>query len=98
MHQDAYTPELQTTSHRTLNTSDSKSRQSAPTTPNLSNALFAKRVKSPRRMLLAKRALLVQDKDDILSQRKSAGQRYQSSACQCFGKPQVCSMCSSRLV
>ncbi|XP_060593688.1 cell division cycle 7-related protein kinase-like [Ruditapes philippinarum] len=74
--------------------SDSKTRQY---TPPVSNSLFARRVKSPRRMLLAKRALLAKDKeDDILSQRKSSSHRYQPTACQCYGKPQICSLCSAR--
>ncbi|XP_045188240.2 cell division cycle 7-related protein kinase-like [Mercenaria mercenaria] len=75
-------------------TSDFKSRQY---TPPVSNSLFARRVKSPRRMLLAKRVLLAKEKqDDILSQRKTSSHRYQPTACQCFGKPQICSLCTAR--
>lgn len=79
--------------------SDLKSQQYTPPTHNLTNAVFSKRVKSPRRLLLAKRALLAKEKqDDILSQRKSASHRYKPAACQCFGKPQICSLCSARFV
>ncbi|XP_052790147.1 cell division cycle 7-related protein kinase-like isoform X2 [Mya arenaria] len=75
---------------------DPKADQYTPPTPNLSNSVFVKRVKSPRRLLLAKRALMLQEKDDVLSQRKSGVRPYRPAQCQCFGKPQICSLCSSR--
>ena len=92
------TPESQsnTSFNKEMPSSDSKTRQY---TPPVSNSLFARRVKSPRRLLLAKRALLAKDKhDDVLSQRKSSSHRYQPTACQCYGKPQICSLCTARYI
>ncbi|KAH3796925.1 cell division cycle 7-related protein kinase-like [Dreissena polymorpha] len=87
------TPVTQMSQSKHSASSSSRSQQYTPPTPNLSNSVFAKRVKSPRRLLLAKRALLVKEgKDDILSQRKGA----QPVQCNCFGKPQICSVCSAR--
>ncbi|WAR31039.1 CDC7-like protein [Mya arenaria] len=61
---------------------DPKADQYTPPTPNLSNSVFVKRVKSPRRLLLAKRALMLQEKDDVLSQRKSGVRPYRPAQCQ----------------
>ena len=75
-----------------------KSREYTPPTPNLSNSVFSKRIKSPRRALLAKRALLIQKQEERYSQKKGSSLLVQPSpaACQCYEKPQICSLCSSR--
>ncbi|KAL4218644.1 Cell division control protein 7 [Mactra antiquata] len=73
---------------------DNKSRQY---TPDINPTAYAKKLKSPRRLLLAKRALLAKEKQDtrVVSKRSSSS-RYVPKACQCFGKPQVCSLCTAR--
>lgn len=77
---------------------DPRAQEYTPPTLNLTNSVFTKRVKSPRRLLLARRALLAKEKqDDVLSQRKSSSVNHRTS-CQCFGKPQICSLCSSRFL
>lgn len=92
------TPESQNSLLKSKQTPSSGHKsQYTPPTHSLSNAVFAKRVKSPRRLLLAKRALLAKEKqDNILSQRKSSSHHYKPTACQCYGKPQICSLCSAR--
>lgn len=63
-------------------------------TPELENSTFARRVKSPRRVLLAKRALLAKNKTSDLD--KGAKVSAVMSTCDCYGKPQICSICNSR--
>ena len=65
-------------------------------TPELENSTFSRRVKSPRRVLLAKRALLAKNKSSDLDKGVKASAVL--STCDCFGKPQVCSICNSRYV
>lgn len=64
-------------------------------TPELENSTFARRIKSPRRVLLAKRALLAKNKPSELE--KGAKPSAVLSTCDCFGKPQVCSICNARM-
>lgn len=59
------------------------------------HSTFARKSKSPRRLLLAKRALMVKENEMIQSKRhKSSGTLL--STCQCFGQPSVCTICTSR--
>ncbi|XP_048774454.1 cell division cycle 7-related protein kinase-like [Ostrea edulis] len=64
-------------------------------TPELENSTFARRVKSPRRVLLAKRALMAKSKSS--DHEKGAKPSAVLSTCDCFGKPQICSICNARM-
>ncbi|KAK3579927.1 hypothetical protein CHS0354_014038 [Potamilus streckersoni] len=66
-------------------------KQYTPHTPVLGSKICTKKMKSPRRVLLAKRALMVKEKEQVLTNRcHSTGQ------CHCFGLPQICSFCMAR--
>ncbi|XP_021380364.1 cell division cycle 7-related protein kinase-like [Mizuhopecten yessoensis] len=76
-----------------------KCRQFTPPTPDIANKVFTKRVKSPRRMLLAKRALMVKERETNLTRTGLSHQGQSSgglSTCQCFGQPIVCTLCTAR--
>ncbi|XP_076087662.1 cell division cycle 7-related protein kinase-like [Mytilus galloprovincialis] len=57
--------------------------------------MLIRKSKSPRRLLLAKRALMVKEKEILRS--KGENSRSPSiSTCQCYGQPTVCTICTSR--
>jgi cell division control protein 7 len=64
-------------------------------TPELESSTLANRVKSPRRVLLAKRTLIAKNKSS--DHEKSGKPSVALSTCSCFGKPQICSICNSRM-
>ncbi|ESP04473.1 hypothetical protein LOTGIDRAFT_136165 [Lottia gigantea] len=71
-----------------------------PPTPNMDSISFTKNVKSPRRYLLAKRALMVKDKDVPSRPRNTSTSAVMMSnnpyTCQCAGQPMICSICTGR--
>ncbi|XP_033730008.1 cell division cycle 7-related protein kinase-like [Pecten maximus] len=73
-----------------------KCRQFTPPTPDIANKVFTKRVKSPRRMLLAKRALMKDREATLTRTGSSQGHSSGLSTCQCYGQPIVCTMCTAR--
>jgi hypothetical protein len=64
--------------------------------PRLQDCTFTRKSKSPRRLLLAKRALMVKEKEMIQSKGRKSSSTL--STCQCFGQPNVCTICTSRYV
>ena len=71
-----------------------KFRQYTPS-PEISNRQFNKK-KSPRRMLLAKRALMVKDSSTASKSNPGHLSNAAVSTCQCYGSPVVCSICMAR--
>ncbi|XP_050390925.2 cell division cycle 7-related protein kinase [Patella vulgata] len=67
-----------------------------PPTPNMDSLAFTKNVKSPRRYLLAKRALMVKDKEVTSQSRVSSNGAMATNTCHCHGQPMICSICTSR--
>ncbi|KAL3871148.1 hypothetical protein ACJMK2_039165 [Sinanodonta woodiana] len=63
-------------------------------TPVLDSKNCTKKIKSPRRVLLAKRALMVKEKELALTNRSHSN--YSATHCHCFGLPQICSFCMTR--
>ncbi|KAL5015720.1 hypothetical protein ScPMuIL_005309 [Solemya velum] len=77
-------------------------KQFTTPTPELPNRMLTKKMKSPRRYLLAKRALMVKEQESSNVRTKSLSLTTKTKVnqslptCQCFGQPVVCSICTSR--
>ncbi|XP_067661829.1 cell division cycle 7-related protein kinase-like [Haliotis asinina] len=73
-------------------------RQYTPPTANLDMLHLSNKIKSPRRMLLAKRALMIKEGQVSSKQRSSSSSSRpgNQNTCQCFGQPMVCSICVAR--
>ncbi|KAJ8299897.1 hypothetical protein KUTeg_021416 [Tegillarca granosa] len=86
--------------NQTNKTQDGRLRHYTPPTSDFSNRAFTKKVKSPRRLLLAKRALMVKERETTHQRSKSSSAVLQGNSgmatCQCYGQPLVCTICTAR--
>ncbi|KAJ8300896.1 hypothetical protein KUTeg_022415 [Tegillarca granosa] len=87
--------------NQTNKTQVGRLRHYTPPTSEFSNGAFTKKVKSPRRLLLAKRALMVKERETTHQRSKSSSAVLQGNSgmatCQCYGQPLVCTICTARL-
>ncbi|XP_041368414.1 cell division cycle 7-related protein kinase-like [Gigantopelta aegis] len=67
--------------------------------PTLDSLAFTKRMKSPRRLLLSKRTLMIKDEHGLPTKTRpstSSTKPGVGCTCQCFNQPMICRMCMAR--